>query len=146
MPIHCEIDLEIARPADAVFAFLDDPDKAPTWLGRCVKLERVGDARGKGAKLKYTYKDPGRTGTMDGEVTAWEKDRLLELHYVDKMMEVSIKFELEPAGGSTTKVHHAVEIQPRGFFMKLMSPMIRSATRKQITKDTAKLRSILEAM
>ena len=45
--------------------------------------------------------------------------------------------DLPSAAG--TRLHHTCEIAPKSFLAKLMSPMVRKATQKQIKRDTAKL-------
>jgi uncharacterized protein YndB with AHSA1/START domain len=143
--IHAHTTLDIARPPGDVFAMLDDPRRVPDWLSQCAELSVVpGGPMRAGSKLLYRYRDGGpRTGTMDGEVTAYEKDRRLEMHYSDKMFELDIVFELAPAGAGT-HLDHRVAMAPKGI-AKLMAPMIRGATRKQIEKDTARLKALLES-
>ncbi len=143
--IRCVVTLEVARPVSNVFAFVDDVGKAPQWLGRCVALQQTSSGPKRvGSTLRYQYKDTGRTGEMEGVVTEYEKDRRLGMKYSDKMMNVAVSFDFE-AAGSGTRIHHAVEIVPKSFMVRLMSPVIRSATRKQVERDCAKLVELLQA-
>jgi hypothetical protein len=81
---------------------------------------------------------------MNGSVTAYERDRRLAMQYADTMFDVGVFFAFEPLG-TGTRIAHAVEIQPKGFVGKLMTPVIRAATRQQIDRDTHKLRDLLQA-
>jgi uncharacterized protein YndB with AHSA1/START domain len=101
-----------------------------------------GGARSVGSKLRYRYKEGSREGEMDGEVTAYDKPKRLTMRYTDKMMRVDVAFELSPEGSGTRLVHH-VEIEPRSFFIKLMQPLIRGATRKQTEGVVGKLKELL---
>ena len=143
--IKNEVSLRIDKPVEKVFAFVDDESRAPDWLSRCVTLKQVGSGpKGVGTELHYTYKDPGRTGEMTGRVTEYEKDRRLAMHYVDAMFEVDVDFWFAPEGDGTA-VRHATSITPKSLMAKLMSPVIRSATGKQIVQDTQALKRLLES-
>ena len=142
--IVCEESVEIARPPGAVFALLDDLSKTPQWNERCVEVRQTSDGpRAVGSKLVYRYREPGREGEMQGEITAWDKDRKFAMRYSDAMLDVSVGFELSGAG--PTKVVHHIEIQTKGVLMWLMTPIIRRATRKQTTALVGKLKSVVEA-
>ena len=141
--IRCEVMLEVGRPPADVFAFVDDIGKAPQWLGRCVEIQQTSPPPKRvGTTLRYFYKEGGRRGEMDGVVTEYEKDKRLAMSYSDKMFDVAVAFRFEPSGFGT-KVQHNVEITPKAFVAKLMSPMIGAATRKQVERDTAKLKGLL---
>jgi uncharacterized protein YndB with AHSA1/START domain len=143
--IQKEISVEIARPVHEVFAFVDDASKAPEWLGPCVSLKQISPGpRQVGTQLHYTYRQGGRTGEMEGEVTAHESDRHLAMKFRDKMFEVSLDFSFS-ASPSGTMLKHVTEIQPQGFAAKLMSGMIASATEKQVKQDMEKLKVLLES-
>jgi hypothetical protein len=142
--IEHAVNLSIGRPATDVFGFLEEVGNAPKWLGRCVELKKTGGAAtGVGTKLSYAYKDGSRSGTMDGQITEYQPHERLAFLYSDKMMEVAVGFRLS-SSGQDTQVDHWVRITPKNFLMKLMSPMIRAATKKQMATDTAKLKALLE--
>src|SRR5439155_23090888 len=102
----------IARTPDKVFAFLDDMANTPKWNTRCVEVKQTspGD-RAVGAKLLYRYREPGREGTMDGEVMRYSPGKELAMRYVDKALEVSVEFEFKDVGGQTELTHRA-RIEP----------------------------------
>jgi uncharacterized protein YndB with AHSA1/START domain len=135
----------IGKSPDEVFGYLDDLEKTPLWNTRCVEVKQLSPgSRAIGAKLLYRYKDGGRQGEMDGEVVAYEKPRQLSMRYVDKLMSVSVAFDLT-AQGSGTQLVHSVQIEPRSLLIKLMTPIIRSATRKHTDGVVATLKRLLEA-
>ena len=144
--IRCEVRFEIARRPAEVFAFVDDVHNAPRWLSRCTGLQQTSaPPKGVGTTLRYFYKDPGgHTGEMAGVVTDYERDKRLAMRMTDRTLRVGIFFRFA-SKGSGTEIDHTVEITPRTFLMRLMSPMIRGATQKQITRDTAKLKELLES-
>jgi ribosome-associated toxin RatA of RatAB toxin-antitoxin module len=143
--IRCEIQLEVDRPPSVAFAFVDDVTRAPLWLSRCAAIEQTSPPPKRvGTTLHYTYKEGTGPKAMDGTVTAYEKDRVLTMRFADPMFDVEVGFRFEPAGAGT-RIDHAVTITPKSGMMKIMAPMIRMATRKQIAQDTARLKQLLES-
>jgi len=138
--IRNEVTLQIAKPVGDVFAFVDDTSQAPRWLSRCVSIEqRSPDPKAIGTQLHYTHS----SGTMDGSVSAYEKDRRLGMSYTDPMFDVVVDFWFDGENGATT-VRHATAIQPKNLIGKLMSPLIGRMTRQQMAKDTQTLKALLE--
>ncbi len=142
--IHCEATSEIAAPQASVFAFVDDFAKAPQWLGMCQSLELVAPPKRAGSKIRYAYKEGGGTRNMEGNLSAYDSPRRIELALQDKMFALLVRFELE-SRAQGTHFKYTLEITPQSFVAKLMSGMIRGATQKQVDQDVAKLKSLLEA-
>jgi len=143
--IRCEVRFDVARKPGDVFAFVDEVRNVPKWLGRCIDLQQTSaPPKRVGSTLRYFYRDPGgHQGEMAGVVTEYEKDRRLTMRFTDPSMAVIVAFRFEPKE-SGTAVDHAVEITPKTLLTKLMSPLIRGATRRQIEQDTAKLKVLVE--
>ena len=143
--IEYQVQVDVSRPPSEVFAFLDDVRQTPRWLERCTEIQQTTPGpKGVGTKLRYAYADRGRSGTMEGTVTEYEKDRRLAMRFIDPMLDVQVGFRVEPAGAGA-RIVHRVEITPRNLMAKMMSPMISAATKKQVDADTAKLKAMLEA-
>ena len=143
--IRCEIGLDVARPGAEVFAFVDDVAKAPLWLSRCARLEQSSPLPKRvGSTLRYTYREGAGSGGMDGAVTEYQPGRRLVMRFTDKMFDVEVGFDFAPAGAGT-RIEHAVTITPKPLMARLMAPLIRGATQKQIAQDSARLKRLLES-
>ena len=106
--------MEVDAPPEAIFAILDDVRRTPEWLKRCTKLETPSEGPiAVGQKLKYHYRDAGRTGVMDGEVAQHEANRHLENRFTDKMMDVSVDFRAEPLDAGRSRLTHTITIETR---------------------------------
>jgi len=137
-------EIDVQRPPDLVFAFIDAEDKAPHWLSRCVEITRTSPgAKAVGSTLRYTYQQGGRKGTMDGVVTEYEPGKRLGMKYTDRMFDISIGFDVA-ATSTGAHVTERVAIEPKGIVGKLMSPLIGLATRRQTGKDMETLKHLLE--
>jgi uncharacterized protein YndB with AHSA1/START domain len=137
-------EVEIARPPQEVFAFLDDEANSPKWLAQCVGLRRTTEGpKGVGSKLDYHYRSMGHEDHMDGEVVAYQPGQRLAMRYVDKLFDLKVSFELALAAAGT-RLRQTCEVEPRGM-AKMMTPMIEGAMEKQMAADLGTLKQLLEA-
>jgi len=126
---------------------LDDLSQTPKWLARCTGIQQLTPGLlAVGSKLRYAYRDGGRSGVMDGEVVARSPGERLGYKYWDKMMEVSVNFRMErsPQAGAATRLVHSIEIAPKTFLAKLFSPLIRRQLPGQTITAMESLRSLLK--
>jgi hypothetical protein len=125
------------------FAVIDDLPLTAKWLPPCVSLEKVGSGpNAPGDKLRYVYKQGGKTGEMNGEIVARAPGERLHCKYFDSMFDVSVDLRIAPnsEGALTT---HIIEITPKSFLGKLMSPLIRLGLGKQTREAAANLKKLL---
>ena len=145
MPHHARTEVVDAPPA-AVFAILDDVTRAPEWLKRCTRLENLtGGPTAVGTKLKYHYRDGRRTGVMDGKVMAREQDRKLTNWFTDKLMDVTVDFDLQP-GPTTgqTRLTHTITIDTKGLG-KLITPLVNRQLPRQTESAMTELKRLAES-
>jgi hypothetical protein len=143
--IRAEATLDTRRTKAEVFALVDDFTRMPSWVGMCSSLEQTSPTpRRTGSTLRYTYRQGRREQVIEGSVTAYDPGRHLALAFADKVAAIAVGFELSTENG-LTRLLHTIEIEPLCWPMKLLAPIIRAGTKRQIAKDTEKLRALLEA-
>ena len=143
MAIQFEHTIEVPQPPQKVFAVLDDLSQTPKWLSRCTGIEKLtAGENAVGTKLKYSYRECGRAGTMDGEIVDRAVSHRLSFRYEDKMMRVGVRFSMQPKGAGT-HLTHSIDITPKKFLAKLFSFMIRKQLPKQTVEAMEKLRELL---
>ena len=144
MAIHFEHSVDVARTPEQAFAVLDDFSMTPKWLKRCVHLEPLlPGPHAVGMKLRYDYRDGGRSGTMEGEIVERTPNERLTMHYADTAMEVTVDFRIARTDGGA-RLTHAIDITPKAFMARLFSPFIRSQLPRQTVTAMEALRGILE--
>ena len=144
MSIHFSHTIDVAHDPKKVFALLDDLEKTPRWLERCTGLEKLSAGPSDvGSKLRYSYRDGGRGGTMEGEIVSRIPDERLAFRYGDKMMEVAVDFHVTSAA-SGARLTHTIDIKPKTFFAKLFTPFIRRGLPKQTIGAMERLRALLD--
>jgi hypothetical protein len=144
MPIRYEHTETVRTTPERAFAAIDDLPLTAKWLPPCVSLEKVGTgANSPGDKLRYVFKQGGKTSEMDGEIIARTPGQRLYCKYFDRMFEVAV--DLRVAGTADgALMTHIIEITPKTFFGKLMSPLIRIGLGKQTREAAANLKKLLE--
>jgi uncharacterized protein YndB with AHSA1/START domain len=143
MPIHFQHTIALPQPPSQVFAVLDDVSQTPKWLARCTGIEQLAPGPlAPGARLRYSYREGGRIGTMDGQVIERTPDQSLAFAYDDRMMHVEVRFALSPAGPGT-RLTHAIDIAPKTFLARLFSPLIRRQLPRQTIAAMESLRDLL---
>jgi hypothetical protein len=144
MPIHYEHSETVAATPEHTFAVIDDLPLTARWLPPCVSLEKVGTGpNAPGDRLRYVYKQGSHQGEMDGEIVARTPGERLHCKYYDRTFEVSVDLRVAAGAGGTITTH-IIEITPKRFFFKLLSPLIRHGLAKQTKEAAANLRKLLE--
>ena len=135
----------IRTAPERAFAAIDDLPLTAQWLPPCVSLEKISAGPNvPGDKLRYVYKQGGKQSEMAGEIIARTPGERLHTKYYDRQFTVSVDLRVAaaPEGALTT---HIIEITPRTFLAKLMSPLIRLGLGKQTRTAAANLKELLES-
>jgi hypothetical protein len=144
MPVHFEHDELVATTPDRAFALIDDLPQTAKWLPPCVSLEKIGSGpNAPGDTLKYVFSQGGRTKEMSGVITNRVPGARLHYTYTDSQFEVSVDLRVAaaPGGAMTT---HIIDISPKSFIGRMMSPLIRLGLKKQTRDAASNLKRLLE--
>ena len=145
MPIRFEHAETVRSSPERAFATIDNLPLTAKWLPPCVSLEKVGTGpNAVGDTLRYAYKQGGKTQEMSGRIVARTPGSQLHCVYDDRAFTVSVDMQIAaaPDGAVTT---HIIEITPKSFMGRLMSPLIRMGLRKQTRDAATNLKALLEA-
>ncbi len=144
MAMHCEHTVDVPQTTAAAFALIDDLARTPEWLAPCTAIEKVTPgANAKGQRLVYRYRQGGRAGVMDGTIEDYVPGQRIVCRYVDRMMDVKVDLRVA-SHGTGARLTHRIEITPRTFFARLLSPLIRRSLPKQTTAAMAALAALLQ--
>ena len=144
MPMQFSERVEVRRTPAQCFAFVDDFANAPRWNELCVALQREGSDAREGGGLVYTYKHGQQQQVMHGLVVERDPPRRLLLGFSDRNFEIEIGFRFDAIPGGT-RIEHTVELSPRSFLTRLITPLLRRVMRKQTAKQAQALARALEA-
>ena len=145
MSIHFEYAIDVDQTPEQAFALFDDLSRTPEWLAPCTALEKLTPGENAvGDKLKYHYREGGRTGTMDGEITIRVPNERITCRYWDKMFEIVVDSRVSKTPNGA-KLTNSIDMTPKTFLFKLMSPLMRKPLAKQTINAMESLRAILAA-
>jgi uncharacterized protein YndB with AHSA1/START domain len=146
MAIHFSHTLDLGHEPSTVFALLDDLAMTPRWLERCTGIEKLSPGPNDvGTKLRYSYREGGRTGTMDGEIVTRIPDERLTFRYGDKTMDVAVDFHVTSAA-TGARLTHTIDITPKTVLAKVFAPFIRRGLPRQTIAAMERLRTLLDQM
>lgn len=144
MTIQFECGVDIRCRPERVFALLDDVSQTPRWLTSCQAMEKLTPGpNAVGTKLRYVYKDALHTSVMLGSITARTANQELSFEYSDQRVSVAAQFQLTEIS-TGTHLQHRIEIAPKTFVVRMLSPVIRRQLAEQTRSAIASLQKLLE--
>ena len=137
--------IEIARRPDDVFAYLDDLARHGEWQEQLISAQKLGDGPTEvGTKSTEKRRMGKREMTTTYEVTEHDPPRVFAFRGIDGPVRAVGRATIEPlAGGSSSRVSLVLDFEGHGFG-KLLVPLARSQSRKQVPKDQQRLKERLE--
>lgn len=136
--------IEIGRSPEDVFAYLDEVDKHSEWQDGLISSRVVTDGPvGVGTRVADTRKVPGGPREMTYEITEHQPPSRSAWRGVDGPVRPVGSVTVEPAGEARSRVTLELDLQGHGIGV-LFAPFARMQASKQVPKDQARLKEILE--
>jgi uncharacterized protein YndB with AHSA1/START domain len=139
--------IEIDRSPEEVFAYLDDVERHGEWQDQIVAVEPQGDQpMGVGKRVRETRRVPGGDRSMTYEITEYDPPRQSSFRVLDGPVRGFGTIVVEPVDhGSRSRVTFTIEFEGHGLGGKVLVPLAKSQARKQIPKDQARMKDLLES-
>jgi uncharacterized membrane protein len=137
--------IEIDRPQAVVFAYLDELDKHSEWQGDLVssRIETEGPVR-VGTRAADTRKVPGGPREFTYEITEHDPPRRSSWRVLEGPIRAVGSVTVEPVGdGDRSRVTVDFDLEGHGIGL-LFAPLARMQARRQVPRDQATLKEILE--
>jgi uncharacterized protein YndB with AHSA1/START domain len=145
--IEVEVEVQIGRAREDVWAFVSDPQHLPKWLEEFREVAKQSDGPvGEGTVFGYTIDPGGRSATMrllefePGRRMAWDGP---PLKWYGGAAAPRGYFEVTDAGQERTRLVCCFAPVLTGT-MALLAPYMKRWLRKQRTTDAARLKELLE--
>lgn len=134
----------VNRPVDEVFAYVTDVKTWPRWESGLLQAEQTSEGPiNVGTTFRGTSQALGQRMEWTSEVTDYTPSKSWGQKIVSKGWSTEESLTFEPFEGST-KFTLTSELEMGGFF-KLVAPFVARKMQKQIERNLAKLKDILEA-
>ncbi len=139
-----EQSIEIDRPPDEVYAYLEDLRRHAEWQEGLVVEEVNGDG-GVGTHVKQRRRMGSREQSVEWDVTEKDPPRSFAFRGTSGPLRPVGSGRLAPLdGGSRTQLTFSLDFEPHGIGY-LLRPLARKQARNEIPRDHAKLKEILES-
>ena len=138
--------IEIARRPEEVFAYLDQLDRHHEWQEGVIESRLETEPPTKvGSRAVDKRNVPGGPRDVSYEIVEHDPPRLASFRGLDGPVRPEGKITVEPVGdGSSSRVTLEIDLRGKGFGV-LFAPLARRDARKQVPKDQAKLKEVLES-
>ena len=139
--------IEINRRPEDVFAYLDDVERHGEWQDQIVDVEPQGDQpMGVGKRVRETRRVPGGNRSMTYEITEHDPPRQSSFRVLDGPIRAVGTVSVEPIDdGSRTRLTITIDFEGHGIAGKVLLPVAKTQARKQIPKDQARMKELLES-
>jgi uncharacterized membrane protein len=136
--------IEIGRPPEAVFAYIDDLSRHGEWQGAIREVEVLTDGPTRvGSRAREKREVPGGPRDITYEITAHDPPRSASFRGIDGPIRVVGTVTVEPSGDGS-RLTLQLDFEGRGMG-KLLLPMVRSHARKEVPADQQRLKERLES-
>jgi uncharacterized membrane protein len=139
--------IEINRRPEDVFAYLDDVKRHGEWQSQIVDVQPQDDGPLRvGSRVKETRHVPGGDRTMTYEITERDPPRKSSFRVLDGPVRAAGTISIEPIDdGSRSRLTISIDFKGHGLGGKVLLPVAKTQARKQIPKDQAKMKALLES-
>jgi uncharacterized protein YndB with AHSA1/START domain len=139
------VQVEIARPAAEVFAFLEDAENNTQWLRGMVSCRWTTEPPVRvGSRYEQEARFMGKEIRTSFEVTELEPARLVTIRSREgSSFPLTVRREVQPSGPARCRVTETVHSDPRGFY-RICEPLLRLLVRRNIRRDYRRLEVMLE--
>ena len=139
--------IEIERPPDVVWRYLDDPEKQKLWMKGLVSNEPTDDRTGVGSRFKMRIKQGRRISEYEGEVLTYDAPRHLGIKFwggcMKNMPPMHVDYTLTDLGGRT-RVDYKSACEGGGLGWRIMWVLFRWIAKMQIKGFFATMKRLAE--
>ena len=137
--------IEIKRPAEEVFAYLDQLDRHPEWQTSLVsaKVETEGATR-VGTRVVERRRVPGGARDIPYEITEHEPPRKASFRGTAGPVRPIGTVTVDPVGESSSRMTLVLELEGHGIG-KLFAIMARRQAAKELPESHQKFKQLLES-
>jgi uncharacterized protein YndB with AHSA1/START domain len=137
--------IEINRPAEEVFAYLDQVDRHNEWQGSLVSttVETDGPTH-VGTRVIERRNVPGGTRDLSYEITEHDPPRKVSFRGTVGPVRPVGTYTVDPTGESSSRMTSELDLEGQGIG-KLFAPLARRQAAKQVAVDQEKFKQLLES-
>ena len=137
--------MEVARPAEQVFAFVTDPRHMPEWQKGCLKGQLDGPTTHVGSRCTTTRSIGRREREVTTEITEYDPPRKWADHGIDGPIRAIVVVTVQPlADGTRSQLTIELDFAGHGIGKILVPLVVRRQAAKEMPGNMEQLRRRLE--
>ena len=137
--------IEINRPAEEVFAYLDQVDRHNEWQGSLVSTTVETDGPvGVGTRVVERRNVPGGARDFPFEITEHDPPRKVSFRGTAGLIRPVGTYTVDPIGESSSRMNSELDLEGHGIG-KLFAILARRQAAKQVPADHEKFKELLES-
>jgi uncharacterized protein YndB with AHSA1/START domain len=143
--MELDISVDINAPAETVFYWLGDPERAKLWMTSVTHteyIERTPDLIG--STFRETVEEDGRTTEMRGVIVDYNPNKRLAFHLEGDYNTVEVVFTLEETNG-VTRLKQTADVRFKGI-TRLLSIVFGRSFKKNIGNQAQSEFATLKAL
>jgi uncharacterized protein YndB with AHSA1/START domain len=140
--VRFDVEIDIDRPPEDVFALLTDVGRLPEWQASAVSAEAAGPM-GEGTRIRETRRLFGREHRVVHEVAAFDPPHRFDVRSVEGPLPLTVSHTLEPSGGGT-HLEVVGEAKPKGM-LRFAAGAAAKAAETEFRRDFERLKELLES-
>jgi uncharacterized protein YndB with AHSA1/START domain len=134
---------DIAKPPEAVFPYLFEPDLVPQWTTGVNSYERLNDGPlGTGSRFRQQLEVSGQQIDAELEIKRYDPPTGAETRTEIRGIDVISTYTLQPSGGGT-RLTQTVEATGGGLKGRVLIPVIQPHLERKLEADLAALKQLL---
>src|SRR5581483_11147310 len=138
--------IEIAKPPEEVFAYIDDLSRHGEWQGQIVSVEVLTEGPTRvGTRAADVRRVPGGKQKITYEITEHDPPRKASFKGVNGPVRPVGSVTVEPAGEGRSRLTVELELEGHGLLGLVLAPLARSQARKEVPADQQRLKERLES-
>ena len=138
--------IEIARTPEEVFAYIEQVDRHPEWQEKLVSAKRQTEGPLRvGSRIDQVRRVPGGPREFTIEVTEHDPPSKISWRALNGPVRPVGTVTVEPlADGSRSRFTVQIDMRGHGLLGKLIASLASRDVAKQVPKDHARLKELLE--
>ena len=138
--------IEVARPAEEVFAYVTDPGTMSEWQQGCVSGHMDAPTTRVGSKCTTIRRIGGRERQVTTEITEYDPPRRWADRGVDGPIRAIVAVTVEPlADGSRSRLTIELDFAGQGIGKLLVPLVVRRQAASEMPENMRRLKQRLEA-
>jgi uncharacterized protein YndB with AHSA1/START domain len=140
--VRFDVEIDIDRAPEDVFAVLTDIPRLPEWQSSALSAQAEG-APGVGMRIRERRRFMGREFHVVHEVTAYDPPHRFEIRSVEGPLPLTVSHVLEPSGGGT-HLEVVGDAKPKGM-LRFAAGAAAKGAEQEFRRDFERLKELLES-